>query len=187
MICSSDCAELWAVATIWRCCVVSSVRASTSSMPVTPIIGVRISWLIAARKVDFARLACSAAWRAASASCSARSRAAMSDSNGVGHLVERARDVLELGDARIVRALGVVAARDPARRDDQLAKRAERDRESTTIAATAEDHDQREDRDLRGESCGCRPARPRPRSACARSTSAMKRPMAAMITPFSAR
>ena len=36
-------------------------------MPSTPFIGVRISWLIAARKVDFARLAASASARAASA------------------------------------------------------------------------------------------------------------------------
>ena len=43
MICSSDCAELSAVATICRWCGVSCVRASTSSVPVTPIIGVRIS------------------------------------------------------------------------------------------------------------------------------------------------
>ena len=49
-------------------------------MPVTPIIGVRISWLIAARNDDFARLASSAARRASTASCSARSRAATSDS-----------------------------------------------------------------------------------------------------------
>ena len=79
-ICSSDRAEPSAVATIWRCEGLSSLRASTSSMPVTPIIGVRSSWLIAARNVDFARLACSAASRATTASCSARSRAAMSDS-----------------------------------------------------------------------------------------------------------
>ena len=80
MICSSDCAELSAVATIWRCCGVRSVRPSTSSMPVTPIIGVRISWLIAARNVDLAWLASSAACRALTASRSARSRAPTSDS-----------------------------------------------------------------------------------------------------------
>ena len=33
-------------------------------MPVTPIIGVRISWLMAATNVDLARLASSAAARA---------------------------------------------------------------------------------------------------------------------------
>ena len=33
-------------------------------MPTTPFIGVRISWLIAARNADFARFACSASSRA---------------------------------------------------------------------------------------------------------------------------
>ena len=80
MIWSSECAELWAVATIWRCCGVRSVWASTSSMPVTPIIGVRISCDIAARNDDFAWLASSAACARATASCSARSRAPTSDS-----------------------------------------------------------------------------------------------------------
>ncbi len=80
MICSSDAAELSAVETICRCCGVRCVRASTSSMPVTPIIGVRISWLIAARNVDFARLACSATLLAATASPSACLRAATSAS-----------------------------------------------------------------------------------------------------------
>ena len=80
MICRSDCAELWAVATMCRCCALRSVWPSTSSIPVTPIIGVRISWLMAARNVDFARLACSAVRRASTASRSARSRAATSDS-----------------------------------------------------------------------------------------------------------
>ncbi len=40
-------------------------------MPSTPVSGVRISWLIAARNSDFARLACSAA---ASAACATRNR-----------------------------------------------------------------------------------------------------------------
>jgi len=33
-------------------------------MPITPFIGVRISWLIVARNADFARLPCSASARA---------------------------------------------------------------------------------------------------------------------------
>ena len=49
-------------------------------MPVTPIIGVRISCDMAARNDDLARLACSAASRATTASCSARSRASTSAS-----------------------------------------------------------------------------------------------------------
>ncbi|MNR29218.1 hypothetical protein D3C85_1465920 [compost metagenome] len=39
-------------------------RPSTSIRPTTPFIGVRISWLMAARKADLARLACSASSRA---------------------------------------------------------------------------------------------------------------------------
>ena len=38
----------------------SSVLASSSAMPSTPFIGVRISWLILARNSDFARSAASA-------------------------------------------------------------------------------------------------------------------------------
>jgi len=49
---------------IFRCAASSAVWASTCVMPSTPFIGVRISWLIVARKVDLARLACSAAQRA---------------------------------------------------------------------------------------------------------------------------
>ena len=71
MIWSSAAAELWAVPTICRCWGVRSDWASTSSMPVTPIIGVRISCDIAARNDDFAWLASSAARRASTATCSA--------------------------------------------------------------------------------------------------------------------
>jgi hypothetical protein len=44
------------------------LSSSTSIMPMTPFIGVRISWLIIARKDDLARLACSASSRARSSS-----------------------------------------------------------------------------------------------------------------------
>ena len=51
----------------------SRVPSASSVMPMTPFIGVRISWLMLARKSDFARLAASAASiariSAASASC----------------------------------------------------------------------------------------------------------------------
>ncbi len=80
MICSSTFAEPWAVETMFSCSGLRSVCASTSSMPVTPIIGVRISWLIAATNVDFAWFASSAAARAWTASRSARSRRVTSDS-----------------------------------------------------------------------------------------------------------
>ena len=47
------------------------VCSRTSTMPSTPFIGVLISWLMAARKADFARVACSAASRASRAARSA--------------------------------------------------------------------------------------------------------------------
>ena len=43
----------------------SSVAARSSAMTMMPFIGVRISWLIVARKADFAWLA----WSAACAAC----------------------------------------------------------------------------------------------------------------------
>ena len=44
-----------------RCIPVSSVSSSSPVMPITPFIGVRISWLMVARNSDFARFAASAA------------------------------------------------------------------------------------------------------------------------------
>ena len=44
-----------------RCAGSSSVSASRSDRPITPFIGVRISWLIVARNCDFMREA-STAW-----------------------------------------------------------------------------------------------------------------------------
>ena len=53
----------------------SGVSSSRSIMPITPFIGVRISWLMLARNCDFERFA-SSAWRAsATASSVAASRA----------------------------------------------------------------------------------------------------------------
>ena len=46
----------------------SRVWRSTSIMPITPFIGVRISWLMVATKADLARLASSAPSRACSSS-----------------------------------------------------------------------------------------------------------------------
>ena len=48
---------------------VRSVSRSRSVMPMTPLIGVRISWLIVARKSDFIREPAIAASRAAASSC----------------------------------------------------------------------------------------------------------------------
>ncbi len=69
MIASSASAELrmvW-VKRRWRS--FSEVPASSSAMPRTPFIGVRISWLMLARNCDLARLASSAASRARARSC----------------------------------------------------------------------------------------------------------------------
>ena len=60
------------VATVRRCGPSRPWRCSTSIMPSTPFIGVRISWLMVARKVDFAWLAASASARSFSAASRAR-------------------------------------------------------------------------------------------------------------------
>ena len=52
------------------------VRSSRSLRPMTPLRGVRISWLMVARNSDFCREASMAASRAAASSASARSRSA---------------------------------------------------------------------------------------------------------------
>ena len=52
------------------------VRSSRSLSPMTPLSGVRISWLIVARNSDFCREASIASSRAAASSASARSRSA---------------------------------------------------------------------------------------------------------------
>ena len=63
----------------WRfCSSLSGVMASTSSVPSTPYRGVRISWLIVARKVDLASLALSACSLARARVRSISARALMS-------------------------------------------------------------------------------------------------------------
>jgi hypothetical protein len=57
MICSSDCELCWITFSAWRWSWSRREWARISIMPVTPIIGVRISWLMAARNDDLARLA----------------------------------------------------------------------------------------------------------------------------------
>ena len=47
-----------------RCSGVRSVSSRSPVIPMTAFIGVRISWLMVARKVLFASVASSAAWRA---------------------------------------------------------------------------------------------------------------------------
>ena len=73
------CALSRITATLRACAGSSRERSSTSIIPSTPFIGVRISWLIAARKVDFARSAASACARAASARSRSRSAASRAD------------------------------------------------------------------------------------------------------------
>ena len=70
MTSSRDSAELWATSRYSRWLGSSLVPSASSSIPSTPFIGVRISWLMLARNSLFARLAASAASRAPrSASC----------------------------------------------------------------------------------------------------------------------
>ena len=53
-----------AVCTYSRCSASSGVSPSSSSMPITPFSGVRISWLMLARNSDLARDASTASARA---------------------------------------------------------------------------------------------------------------------------
>ena len=60
MTVSKDCAESRETFSIPRCSSVRGVSPISSIMPSTPLMGVRISWLIMARKADLARVARSA-------------------------------------------------------------------------------------------------------------------------------
>ena len=75
---SSASPEWRTVSAYSRCSGVSGVSSSSPVMPMTPFIGVRISWLIVARNSLLARLAASAASRACRSSSSARLCAVMS-------------------------------------------------------------------------------------------------------------
>ncbi|MNI08579.1 hypothetical protein D3C73_616210 [compost metagenome] len=71
--------EEWINASISCCCGDRSVRASAWATPMTPFSGVRISWLILARKRLLARLAASAASRASARASASRFRSVMSE------------------------------------------------------------------------------------------------------------
>ena len=71
MTASSASPDETAVPTSDRCSSVSDVSSSSSSIPITPLSGVRISWLMLATKSDLAS-------EAARASASARLRSEMS-------------------------------------------------------------------------------------------------------------
>ena len=73
-------------------------------MPRMPFIGVRISWLMAARKRDLARLAASACLRASRSSASVRRRSVMSRP-----------EALHLGDGGLAGRYGVLLPLEPAR------------------------------------------------------------------------
>ena len=61
MTVSSDSPDALTMSRYSRCSALRSVSSASSVMPMTPFIGVRISWLILARNSLFARLAASAA------------------------------------------------------------------------------------------------------------------------------
>ena len=56
MISSSASPDVWMVSTYSRCSGVSSVSIRRPVMPMTPLSGVRISWLIVARNSDLRRV-----------------------------------------------------------------------------------------------------------------------------------
>ena len=65
-------AEDFSVRTKRRCLASSAVFSSSEAMPTTPLSGVRSSWLMLARKRDFACTAASAATRAFSRTSAVR-------------------------------------------------------------------------------------------------------------------
>ena len=74
IMCSSDWAELITSERYSRCSAVSGVSRQSCVMPRMPFIGVRISWLILARKALFASFASRASFAASMASSSAALR-----------------------------------------------------------------------------------------------------------------
>ena len=78
MICISVCADCCTSCRWCRCWSSSGPASTTSVRPSTPFIGVRISWLMWARKLLLARLAASAASRACSSAVCAAFRSLMS-------------------------------------------------------------------------------------------------------------
>ena len=83
-----------------RCCSgVSTVRSSRSLRPITPLSGVRISWLIVARNSDFCREAAIASSRAWATSC-LRALALGDPRQLLGHLLGHRLDQLEAPQRR---------------------------------------------------------------------------------------
>ena len=78
MMASSDSPLVRSVSTKSRCVGVSSVSSSRPVMPMTPFIGVRISWLMLARNSDLVRLPASAISLASSRRFSYSRRSVMS-------------------------------------------------------------------------------------------------------------
>ena len=75
---------------------VELVSARICDMPITPFMGVRISWLTFARKLLFARLAASAASLASSAACSANLRSVTSCIEPASQIGSAVRIALDL-------------------------------------------------------------------------------------------
>ena len=78
MIASSDSPDAEIVSAYSRCSSSRAVSSRSSLMPMTPFIGVRISWLTLARNIDFILDASSAWSRTSASSSSARLRSVMS-------------------------------------------------------------------------------------------------------------
>ena len=84
MIFSSDSPDRCTLSAKRRCVAESSVSSSISVMPRTPLIGVRISWLMLARNRDLARLAACAAAATSMASSALRRSRDVADDRGEG-------------------------------------------------------------------------------------------------------
>ena len=111
-----------------RCSTDSGVRSSTSIMPRTPFIGVRISWLTVARKVDLAWLALSASRCAAIGDVAREPRLVVGDLQAAGEilLLVGERDVVVLPAMDIAHIGHEMADIGAAGDADQLVERVDR-------------------------------------------------------------
>ena len=105
MMPSSESAEICTISRYSRCSGDSSVSSASSVMPMTPFIGVRISWLMLARNSLLARLAASAASRACRSASSACLRSVMSmiDPSMSGVPSRRSSTMIAFSSAHITR------------------------------------------------------------------------------------
>ena len=165
-----------------------SVCVSSSAMTMMPFIGVRISWLMVARKSDFARLAASAAsrasrrsWVRSATSCSrlrlCASRRTIALPNVAEHRVEAVDQHADFPIARVFErhVVGVVLAHTRHRGDELL----QRPRDAALEAPTHHQPDDERDQSAEGRGCD-RPDQAPPQAGSAADQDDLTRRLAAV-------